>query len=98
MSENVNLKKTRKKMGEKVANTFDLPKEVIMDIPKVTLIGNKEISIENHKGVIQYTNEKIRISITGGELIISGEGLIINSIIPEEVIIYGEISQISFED
>lgn len=98
MSKNNGFKKTRKKVGERVANTFDLPKEIIMDIPKLTLIGNKEITIECHRGVIQYTSEKIRISINGGELIVNGNKLTINSILPDEITIYGEISQISFED
>jgi len=98
LSKNDNSKKPRNKLRETLADTLDLPKEIIMDIPKLTLIGNNEITIESHKGVIQYSSERIRISITGGELIIDGRGLIINSILPEEITIYGEISQVSFED
>ena len=84
-------------MGETFANAFDLPKELVVDIPKITLIGNREMSIESHKGIIQYTSEKIRISITGGELIVSGKELLINSILLEEITIYGEFYQIAFE-
>jgi len=90
-------KKERKKMGETFANAFDLPKELVIDMPKITLIGNKEMSIESHKGIIQYTSEKIRISIAKGELVVSGKELFINSIFLEEIIIYGEFHQITFE-
>ena len=89
--------KNRKKMGETLANAFDLPKELVVDMPKITLIGNKEMVIENHKGIIQYASEKIRISITTGELIVSGKELFINSILLEEIIIYGEFQRIAFE-
>jgi len=84
-------------MGEALANAFDLPKELVIDIPKITLIGNREMAIENHRGIIQYTTEKIRISVAGGELIVSGKELFINSILLEEIIIYGEFHQITFD-
>ena len=74
-------------MGETLANAFDLPKELVVDIPKITLIGNQEMSIESHKGIIQYTSEKIRISIVKGELIISGKDLFINSILLGYVVV-----------
>ena len=89
-------KKNRKNIGETLADAFDLPKELIIDIPKITLIGNREMAIESHKGIIQYTNEKIRISVAGGEVIVSGKELFINSILLEEIVIYGEFHQVTF--
>ncbi|MBS3968576.1 MAG: sporulation protein YqfC [Clostridia bacterium] len=97
MGNKTSIKKMRKKAGETLADAFDLPRELIIDIPKITLIGNQEMAVESHKGIIQYTSEKIRISIAGGELIVSGKKLFINSILPEEIVIYGEFHQISFE-
>ena len=97
MENKTNVNKPRKKVGETLADAFDLPKELIMDMPKITIIGNKEMAIESHKGIIQYTSEKIRIGIAGGELIVSGKDLLINSIVLEAIIIYGEFQQISFK-
>ncbi|WP_242841670.1 sporulation protein YqfC [Desulfitibacter alkalitolerans] len=97
MGKKTSIKKTRNRVGETLADAFDLPKELIIDIPKITIIGNQEMAVESHKGIIQYTSERIRISIAGGELIIAGKKLLINSILPEEIVIYGEFYQISFE-
>ncbi len=85
-------------MGNKINNiktdlsdTLELPKEIMLDLPKVTLIGNLQLNIENHKGIIEYTSNQIRISSNSGMIKIQGNDLYIKTIIKEEIIITGEI-------
>ena len=40
------------KSRDVIAEKFDLPKDVVLNLPKITIIGNNEIIIENHKGII----------------------------------------------
>lgn len=91
------MSKKKQKLSKTVADAFDLPREVIMDIPKISMVGNQQITIENHRGIIQYSDEKMRICITGGELIILGKNLIVDSIVPEEIKIYGKINNVMFD-
>lgn len=37
---------------EKILNKLDLPSDISLDLPKIIVIGNREITIENHKGII----------------------------------------------
>lgn len=53
----------------------NLPKDVILGVPIVTVTGNLEINIENYKSLIEYTDQIIRIKIRDGEVKISGEHL-----------------------
>ncbi len=39
---------------ETVANKLDLPRDIILNHPKIIVTGNEEISIENHRGVVVF--------------------------------------------
>jgi len=60
------------KIKESMITKLDLPREMILDLPKVTIISNSEISIENHKGVIFFGENEIRIRTSMGIVNISG--------------------------
>jgi len=49
------------RIKESMITKLDLPREMILDLPKVTIISNSEFSIENHKGVIYFGESEIRI-------------------------------------
>lgn len=86
--------KQRRKIKERVAEILELPKDVVMDTPKITLIGNIQLNIENHRGIIEYCIDKIRINTSIGVYKITGLNLIIKNILPEEIIVTGEIENI----
>lgn len=84
------------KVKEKISEALELPKDITLDIPKLTVMGTDSVTVENHKGVIDYCDNKISINTGCGILVINGKKLIIKSIIQEEIIILGKISSISF--
>jgi len=81
---------------EDISEALELPKDIILDLPRITLIGHKQIHIENHKGIIEYSTEKIRIKYKEGSLKVIGNNLNLRSIISEEIIIKGNIFSIEF--
>ncbi len=38
----------------KINEFLEIPKEVSSDIPKITMVGNEELLIENCKGILEY--------------------------------------------
>lgn len=56
-----------------LVNAIDFPKEVLLNLPKVTLIGKNHVTIENHKGIIEYIPERIRVNTTIGVIRILGK-------------------------
>ncbi|MDD2480542.1 MAG: sporulation protein YqfC [Lutispora sp.] len=84
------------KIKEKISDAFELPKDITLDIPKITILGADSATVENHKGVMSYSDNQIIINTGCGILIISGQNLAIKSIIQEEIIIIGKISNVSF--
>lgn len=84
------------KIKEKISDALELPKDITLDIPKVIILGTDSVSVENHKGIISYNDNQIKINTGCGILIISGERLAIKSIIQEEIIITGKIDNIGY--
>lgn len=86
------------KWGERLAEMLELPRDVVLDLPRLVMTGNKRLAVENHKGVIEYTPNLLRLNTSRGELRIQGSSLILVSILREEVWIEGRIGQVEFVD
>ncbi len=67
-----------------------------MDVAKTTLIGNNQVSIENHKGIIEYSDDIIRVNTGCGILSIAGSHLVIKTILQEEITISGEVTSLIY--
>ena len=85
-------KPRREGLLEKTAELFDLPADALAGLPKVELVGDRELRIENHRGILAYGTDEIHIS--GGKLIIKvrGNGLTLRAMNASELLITGEIA------
>ena len=87
----------RKRFSETLADVWGVPKDVIMNIPRLTISGDKEIYIENHKGILVYTDREIRLSTEIGIIRIRGKNLVIDRIRLEDVCISGTFLGIEYQ-
>ena len=85
------------KWRRRVADALELPREIVLDLPRVTIIGTLQCYIENHRGVIEYTLECVRVSINSGELIVRGQDLVIRYMANEEIAVDGNIEEVRYE-
>jgi len=58
----------RSRFLERPAQVLDLPGDVVAGLPRVELVGDSELRMENHRGILAYGDEEIRIS--GGAFMI----------------------------
>lgn len=84
------------KLREKISNTFELPKDIVLDVSKVIIIGTGQVTIENHKGIVEYSEKLIRINTGNGVMKLCGRNLTIKTILQEEITVTGELSNIEF--
>ena len=91
-------KKWSQKVKQLLANTVDLPKDVMLDLPRITMIGQLHIYIENHRGLNAFSDTEVKLRLSQGQLSIKGEGFIIKAILPEEILIEGVISSVTYEN
>lgn len=86
----------KRSVGEKVADALELPKDILLNMPKMAIFGNKEITVENYKGILEYTENKVRLNTASYVLVINGENLSIKNIATEIITVYGKFSNIEF--
>lgn len=78
------------------ARMLDLPADVTMEMPRITMIGQIHMYIENHRGVLLFNDKELRLLLTKGQLLVKGEKLVIRAILSEEVLIEGKVDGVQF--
>ena len=88
--------KSHLSLKHKVAKISEIPEDVALGIPLITVLGSIEIDIENYGGIIEYTDSLIRIRTRVGQIIIKGKALHIENYTSDEMKIHGIINSIEF--
>ncbi len=81
-----------------ITTKMELPADVMMDLPRITMIGQIHIYIENHRGLLTFTDKELRLLLKQGQLLIKGEAFVIKTILPEEILLEGKIDQVIYID
>ncbi len=85
------MEKNKDIISRALADLLEIPKDLVLDIPKITLIGKSELFLENHRGIIEYSSQRMRINLSRGFLEILGNQLEIRALLPDEIKIEGDI-------
>ena len=88
----------------RMADAANLPKDVvlgvrpdhIMGVPILTLTGHYEVNIENYRGILEYTEQLIRINVRSGQIRITGKSLEINYYTTTDMKITGKVEKIEY--
>lgn len=86
----------KQKLKQVTVNKLDLPKDVLLDIPRLTMIGSHQLFIENHKGIVQFTEQFLHLRLNNNSLKIIGDKLVIRTIMPEEMLVEGIIKEVRY--
>lgn len=89
-------KKNQEAFRNQLSKLFEVPPEVMNDFPKIVLVGNQEISIENFSGLVEYTSQKMRMNTKCGMLVIDGIELEVRKMTADYIVIRGTIIQVGF--
>ena len=85
-----------KSIKRKVSAMLEIPKELALNLPLVTITGSEELLIENYKSVIEYSDDRIRISTSCGVLQIYGHKLLLKHITSEDISVSGTIKKLEY--
>ena len=90
------MRRLNRKLALWSTKLLDLPQDVTIDMPRVTIVGNVKVVVENHHGVKQFTDEYISLLLEQGSLEIVGHHLIIRTILTDLILVEGKIEAIKF--
>jgi sporulation protein YqfC len=85
----------KKHFGAFFADVLEMPEELALDLPRITLVGNINLNVENHKGIISYSASEVRLRVSDGYLIARGSGFALRSINKTDIFLEGEISNLA---
>ncbi len=91
------MKKGADKLKERIAAAANMPRDVVLGDSVVTVIGNEEICIENYRGILEYTEELIRVQTKKGQIQVHGNRLQIAYYLNDEMKITGKIHTLDYE-
>ena len=83
---------------ERTAEMFDLPADVLAGQSHIEIIGGNEFFIENHHGIIEYTDEEVKLNLGKKILRLTGVGLVVESMNENELRMRGKIINLEFID
>ncbi len=78
------------------AELFDLPADVVAGLPRLEMVGSRQLYLEHHTGLLAYTEERIDANTSAGVLRVSGEGLTLMAMTAGELRIGGKIASVEW--
>ncbi|EJP6472871.1 sporulation protein YqfC [Clostridium sp. FAM 1755] len=82
---------------ETVADKLDLPRDIILNQPKIVVTGNEEITIENHRGVVVFEEKIVKINSGSGLISIYGRNFKILFMGGSTITLGGNFKSIEYE-
>ena len=88
----------KKGVGRYVTQALEIPCEAVFNVPLINIVGRNELDIENHKSILEYSDNKISLSAQGYIIEIDGKSLELKTVTAETVSIKGVIGSVAFRE
>ena len=79
-----------------VTDLFDLPSELLAGLPRISMAGREDLFVENHQGIIECMQTRIRFQTNAGAVRITGTDLVLKHMGAERLAIHGGIEAVEF--
>jgi sporulation protein YqfC len=77
-------------------NNFTLDMDVLRNATLIHVQDNIRVHVENHKGIIEYSVDKVRINTRNGVVSIVGSDLYLKEIDMTDILVFGKIKSIVY--
>lgn len=79
-----------------VTEALELPKEIMLGLPLISFVGREEVTIENYKGILEYSEETVRVGTMAGVVRLLGRGLCLKQLTAECMVVTGSVESMEF--
>lgn len=90
------VKKWHQKFRRGLIKYMELPSDVILELPRITMIGQLHVYIENHQGLILYSDAELQLKTHKGYIQVLGSSFVLKKMYPAEILLEGIITDIKF--
>ena len=88
------LKRKLSQVGQDALERLELPVNIAADVARIELLGNRELYMDRHRGVLAYSTEEVDVNGGGVVVRIRGEGLQLLVMTEQELRLTGKIAGI----
>ncbi len=78
------------------SDNLNLPKDVLFDIPVITVSGKNELTVDNYKNIRDFSDKKLTVNTKASKIIITGTQLSISCLTKETLIVKGCFKTLEF--
>ena len=89
--------KKKKNIRNKIDRMLEVPDEIALNVPKITILKFEQMLIENYKGILEYQDFFIRVKTNIGIINVNGFNLSLEEMTSDDIIINGKIESVDFE-
>ena len=90
------MSKKTKITTKNIIESLDLPQDIFLGLPNLSLCGNREVYISNHRGILSYKQDEVVVITKEYQIMIHGRNLSIALYSKDELIITGYIRAVEF--
>ena len=90
------MRKLHQRIRPWLIKYFALPSDVLLELPRITIIGQIHVYIENHQGLATYSDNELKLKINKGYVQITGSSFVLKMMLPEEILLEGKIKEVKF--
>lgn len=77
--------------AELLSEKLDIPSDISIGTAKLSIYGKSRVLVENHKGILHYSENEIELSARGMSIKMLGDGLSISAMDKDDMLITGRI-------
>ena len=79
-----------------LAELFDLPADIVAGLPRLEMVGGRQLYLEHHTGLLAYSDKQIDANTAAGVLRVRGDRLTLLAMTAEELRIGGRIDAVEW--
>ena len=90
-------KPRRRSPAEQLARLLSLPADAVAGMPRIELIGDGQLRVERHRGILAYDPTEVHIGAGPVTVRVRGLGLELRTMNRQELIITGRVFSVELE-
>ena len=84
------------RMLARMAELFDLRADIVAGLCHVEMLGDRQLFLEGHSGILSYGTEQVDVGAGSLILRVRGQNLTLRSMTDSEVRIFGKIDAVEY--
>jgi len=86
-----------KELPQDLAEKMELPAEVLPGTAGINIMGGRQAFVEGHRGILEYSEERLVLALRKGRIIINGSGLRLEAMNAGELMLSGKIVSVEWQ-